>query len=704
MSHLPDGMIRALEEDLEVQTEEDEGGLDLEGLGIVASDIKLVRDFDVDRADTGITDYTWLSEAYQDPARLPDKPVDNGIPELQEAWGNRTDGIARIELRDRDAVRYQDAFQDPEDDDPRQTDKLAALIQTSMRLSAAGVPFNHIISKVSSYLSPNEIKRLLKPLQAVKEDHGLVGKVYVRASAYPRLERGKWRKQFLKAAKSAMYLIAPEGHNYKNSAEALGLQVIAHANQIDWDRAYKRYAPHLIATGRLSKTASSLSKREQLKRAFLEEEKAPKTYVETIKPRYVVPADRVSHKEAVQQILSHSNERQVLVSSKEEEAKNRKFAKQITSLVKTSFLSDKEGEMLLSSKQPLEVRRRMAMKLANRTKQAASFSGALLKDARVRVSAEEFAKAGAQAKRSEHQMRKASLQEDSQRKRVLEKFARLESRYQQAHAKIATIERAITTEKISGDKLRSLVHEVFTSDELQMVRASLGPLLIKGGYYDKKPQERVYQGGIQKEVEYRAPEQVVAQKDIDYAIKWASQQMNEGFASKDLDDLIDQRIAPQVREAAAQPLVQIRKRHEGLAGHLYVNAEAYVTDKTAAGCDKGGLRHRADGIPYVLSMPRCGGCVFKNADGVCQKYNKPLLDKVPEDAEEFRRQVLASHNQTDAEEVASLFSDNKIRLSENVDNPVDEFGLHNAALDNVETEEDSTLGSLEGIFFGGFEV
>jgi len=63
---------------------------------------------------------------------------------------------------------------------------------------------------------------------------------------------------------------------------------------------------------------------------------------------------------------------------------------------------------------------------------------------------------------------------------------------------------------------------------------------------------------------------------------------------------------------------------------------------------------------------------------------------------------MASHDMSDAEETASMFHGNAIREADNP-NPVDEFGLRNSTLDDVETE-DTTAGTLDGIFFGGFEL
>lgn len=707
MSQLPDGMILALEDLLDVETQEEEGGIDLEGLGIVAkSTVTPEHDFDVDRSDSGVTDHTWLSEAYQDPTRLPNMPVDNGIPELQEAWGDRTDGIARVDLRERDAVRYQDAFQAPEDDDALSHDKLAAFVQSAMRRSAAGEPVVSIKRRLAGHLNAASARKIVNAVRAIEAEHGLVGNVYVRASAYPGLEKGKWRKDLIKAAKGARYLVAECGRDCSGCACSLGLKVVEHPDQIDWNDAYARYAPGLEATGRLDRTATVADKREALRRAFLAAEKAPVTHVETTKVRHTVPADRVSSEEAVKAVTSHSQVRERFdLSAKETEAQRRQLAKKLGSLAKANLITVAEAKTLMGSEAPMQTRLRMAHLLAART-QKEEYRGALVGDARVSITAEEFAAAGERGKQAEHNVRVASASEAAERTRLLEGFRRLEERYQGAREKVAQVVDAVTRKKnaVRGAKLRKWVDTLFDSEERSLVKSALDPVLISGGYYeDGSDEPREYQGAVQREAEYRRPEQVVSSKEIAKVVRWARQQMSEGFASRDLDQLIDHRVEPRVKKAASEKLVQIRKRHEGLSGHLYVDAAAYATPKTAKGCEEGALKHRANQLPYVLAMDRCGSCVFKNADGVCQKYNKKLVDEVPaENVEEFRRQAIASHDMSDAEETASMFHGNDLREAANP-NPVEEFELRNSALDDVETE-DTTVGTLDGIFFGGFEL
>ena len=135
------------------------------------------------------------------------------------------------------------------------------------------------------------------------------------------------------------------------------------------------------------------------------------------------------------------------------------------------------------------------------------------------------------------------------------------------------------------------------------------------------------------------------------------------------------------------------------SGHVYVEADAYASPTGTDGCEKGALRHRANGLKFVLAMERCDGCVFKNADGVCQKYNKQIIDEIPSDlAEGLRNKHLASHEMTDAEEIAALFATG-VEAAE----AATEFGLHHSALDDIETEA-PTHEPLDEIFFGGFEI
>jgi hypothetical protein len=348
---------------------------------------------------------------------------------------------------------------------------------------------------------------------------------------------------------------------------------------------------------------------------------------------------------------------------------------------------------------------RMATLLAARTKQAA-YSGAAVQDARVQISAEEFAAATSTQARTAAQVRTAAAAADGERHRLLQKFATIENEYRAAKIKAVKIARAVK-DGVKGSKLRKLVASTLSDRERKLVSKDIDPFLVRGGFYEKKQKgPRQYQGAVLKEAAAQRVPDILPPQEVRKAIRWARQQLSEGFSGDQLDTLMQHRFSPPLVKAASEQLVQIRSKHEGLAGYVYVDSQAYASKKGSAGCDKGALKHRANGLKFVLAMDRCGPCVFKNADGVCQKYNKVLVDEIagPE-MEAIRQANLRSGNMTDQEATASLFG--PTNMMSQIEDPVSEFQLHNGSMDNVDLDDlknSAEIAQLQHIFFGGFEV
>lgn len=682
MAQLPDGMIVALDDLLDVETVEEEGAMDLEGLGIVAK-----LDPDVDRSDMGITDHSWLGEAYQDPTRLPNMPVDNGIPELQSAWGDRTDGIQRIDLRDREEVRYEDAMQEEEDDDPLHRDKLARLVASAMRKSAAGTPIDRVKEHLASQVNAKEARYMLPSVRALEAEHGLVGNVYVRASAYPGLHRGRWSEAFKAAAKGCRYLVAAEGEDCDACAAATGMVVVPSPTHIDWNDAYDHYAPRLEMAGRLDRTATVMDKRLALRNAFLTEGRAPKLHVETTKVRHTMPSDLVTSDQARRAVAEFKPpQRAVLdMARRWKRAEAHKVVRKLGQMVNARLLSADEADELVRSKaHPREIMR-AAAKLCLVVK-TARYSGGepVVRDERITREAAWKGLREAEAKVAEG--------EAEVRRRAFDR---------RIDQKVRLIVKAIQG-GVQGRRLASLIRDTLSREEAAAAAPKLTPYLRKTGALNPKPPERrVYSDAKFTRHVASKPEIDVPETEMRRAARWVRQQMSEGFAGPDLDELV--RVRLDQRVASSRPVARARELHEGLAGHLYVDAAAYASKDGTAGCEEGALKHRANGLKYVLAMDRCDGCVFKNANGTCQKYNKRLVDEVPRDRlASFRRRMIATHEMSDQEETASIFADNDVRSALNP-NPVDEFGLHNAMLDDVESEAPQHE-TIDGIFFGGFEV
>lgn len=683
MAQLPDGLMVALEIDdspqveFVIQHQDDEGAMDLGALGIVA---KMAPD--VDRSDVGIVDHNWLSDAYQDPSRLPDKPVDNGIPELQEAWGDRTDGITRIDLYDRSSLTYEDAMQHEEDDDPLNRDKLASFVRMAMRRSAAGQSMDLIKQKLLDAMGPKLARKIAKPVQAIQAEHGLPGNIYIRASAYPRLQHGKWSKELQRAAKGCRYLIAAPGEDCQSCATALNLVVLAHPNEIPWADELPRYAANLRATRQQPKKASKQGPREYLQTWLLAVSKNVRLDIEPSRNRHTMPVDTVTAAEAEKALVEFKIPHRVVLDMTERHNKKdaEKAIKRIGAMVKAHLVTPEEAQSLLASNAPPRDILKAAAKIALTVKKA-TYQGA----APV-VRGETISKKAAWA-----ELNKAAAKWEASHQVVRDRLSkdRIDQKVRLIKAKI--------NGGLKGKHLAGFIRETLTQQEAFLASPLLKDILQKTSALNPKvAQTKQYTDVKRTRHIASSPEIAVPAQEIRKASRWVRQQMTEGMAGAELSQLIQLRLDHKVRTAGEQQLTKVREQHEGVSGHLYVEAAAYASSEGTVGCEKGALRHRANELKFVLAMERCGSCVFKNANGTCQKYNKELIDELsPEIKNEFQSLNLANHAMTDHEATAAMFAVGEDAMASAI-----EFGLHNAALDDVSTDAPEPE-LLDGIFFGG---
>jgi len=179
--------------------------------------------------------------------------------------------------------------------------------------------------------------------------------------------------------------------------------------------------------------------------------------------------------------------------------------------------------------------------------------------------------------------------------------------------------------------------------------------------------------------------------------KWVRQKMAEGNMGRDLDTLLQTKYANEVLDHYGEKIGSLRKAHEGLSGQVYVDAKAYDTPNGVTGCDQGALQHRANTIPAVLEMDKCSSCVYKNADDVCQKYNKPVVASVQllgiDNPRKYQKESIRLANSSDSERTASLFANNYDQ---------NEFSL--TTNEELEIDDEQTPQALADVLFGGFEV
>jgi len=578
---LPDGFLGADPAEAfdfrALQASDDEGGLgNISGMY---------------REATPLMDLSWLEGAEQDPERLPeavnlveydlndlyqttvsDVPDSGTRAELEEAWGvnRRTDGQNLVPN-----IEYPRPVTGPTSALPG--DQFRDVVAHAMRRSAFGVDLDTIARDVLAFLGdPASVqgtpafRQLTAALRAVRAEHGLVGNVYVRDSAFPAILSGKWDAAIKKRCASARYFLTAKGSKLSNQSRYLGKEVVT---AIPWAEAADHYRPILAAGG---KRLASGDPRRALQAAFIshEELKARATQFQT-------------HEMAPQ------------VSTKEARAA---FAK-------------------------AEVVAPVAPVLKN-----ASLAFRKKADARI----ERWVRAGLLTAETASEMR-----------------ARISDPYELYRSAAQIVASAATASK-------------------EYTGPAFAPL-----------QSERKEASAEKPVEVRR------------LLRWASKQMNEGAAGGDLDYLLNARFSGELLKQASEPLVQIRKKHEGLAGHLYVEASVYASPTGTAGCEAGALVHRANALKAVLGMDRCTSCA-SNVEDTCQKYNKTIVASAPvKNPARFQAETIRLANSNDAEHTASYFAPSY----EN------EYDLQNDSLDDIEYSNTPTAAKLGSIlFFEGWRL
>jgi len=279
---------------------------------------------------------------------------------------------------------------------------------------------------------------------------------------------------------------------------------------------------------------------------------------------------------------------------------------------------------------------------------------------------------------------------------------------QQRAARIARSAGQITeaVEKgVRGAALVKLIHRVVAREDVREVGKAVDPMLRKTGALNTPSETKSYEGpqfeaAPQKAASLGDATTVFEDAQVSKLLRWTRQAMNEGAAGDHLDQLLKARFAQAVLDRGAEKLAELRQSHEGGAGFIYVQADAYASQKGVTGCEKGSAKHRANGLKYILAMDRCASCALANRKGdgtaVCQQYNKQIVQasELPDEMAGLRKANIKESDMGDAEATASMFAPTY---------DANEFGLHNASLEDVEFSEAPDVETLGELLFGGME-
>lgn len=541
---------------------------------------------------TRLSDLHWLEGAEQDPDRLPeninllytdmdefgrttieDVPESGTRPELESAWGvnRRTDGQNIVPN-----IEYPRPVTGPTS--AIGGDQFRQIVAHAMRQSAFGHDLETIAREVLAFLGGDPTKltgtkgmrALTAAMRSVRAEHGLVGNVYVRDSAFPNILTGKWDSTLKKRCASARYFLTAKGSKLSAYDNYLGKKVVT---SIPWDEAMSHYREVFASLGQ--KVASG-DPRRALAAAFLN--RSVREAKETNFPTYVAPT--VSAKTAAESI---------------------------------------------------------------RKAEAIKPAAPVVKDASV-----------------------------SLRKKADARIARW------VRAGLLTPQAALEMQTRISDPW-----ELYRTAS-EVVASALPSKDYKGPVFAPLQRKSATPISAEEQAVLRQP------TEVRKLLRWASVQMTEGMAGNELDYLLNARFSGELLKQAGEPLVQLRQKHEGLSGHLYVEASAYASTDGTAGCEKGALIHRANAIKAVLGMERCGSCT-SNADGTCQKYNKVIVASVPtKNPTSYQAEMIRVANMDDR--TASLFAPAFDQS---------EYSLQNNNLDDLEYTNTPPAENLGDMLFEG---
>lgn len=723
-----------------------------------------------------LTDLTWLDPSQlQNPERLPKTPI--SIPELEEAWGRSTDGV-RVWVRDLDDANYQASLTEtPVKKALLTPDHIRKVVGHAMRRSVRGHDIKTIFKEALDSVG-TEAKSLLPYLMPMREEHGLAGNVFVRASAYPNWGTGKWASEVKKWASRAKYIVVSEqdiqGATWIEGGRCKYTSKLA-VTEVPWQEALEHYKPLLDST---SRRVAGGDPKKALQAAFLSLPEKKKISPENL-PVHIAPSQRVSKKEAREAFQNYTPEKKVYDPTASVEARKREIAEaKVCKFVSANLISqDTKDRILASGASPEDMVREAVLEAtkikpgtytgdANAVNKQRAFE-ASISDRKSANSAEAQARLAAhreegwknliskwvqdkivtasevtpllkehgtyqkvsevllpKALRATAQIRKeqyggtnralAALQvlEDSRQERRAQD---LESRKQELETVAARRASEATLEHRAKKELRERVAKVqneisrglrgehlrnFIAKTIPQKDAPEALRLLKGSLSalrGEQKETRVYDQTQFSRVASEKTSKSVLAGQISKAANWLRRTMSEGFAGKDLDEIVSKRLSDSLRQASESQFREIRAKYEGISGFLYVDAEAYASPAGVAGCEQGALKHRANTISSVAEMDRCSSCsmvrTLENGTRKCAVYNKVLSDFSGEDLSEIKSKNIRAANMTDVEITTSYFSP-KYDPSE--------FGLENNSLEGItfDLPEDEKISDVT---FGGWD-
>lgn len=615
-----------------------------------------------------LVDFSWLQE---EPKSLPlghqqGQPPLDSLSVLEELWGRyRNTGVDII-------PNTSDKFEKIENKD---ADKYFEknIKKKAMNWAARMAHFGQTPEKIEASLAmsfPDRMESFQPLLAALKEEYGLIGKVYISAACFDDMNNPKTRKALDHYCSSAKYVISDN----KDDGKLFGKTVVA---SVPWDQALQIYSKEFPIFG--YKLASDITgdPKAILKASFLNGPRAEQK--EVMRPSYHEPLrPNKEFKLIAKEVL-------------DQERDQKEFKQKLEGLKKSAYLSEQEYSKLSSmilAKEDAHDLLSQVLRL-NMTRMA---SGSLYNGSGLET----------------HVHTGFNLIEQAERKSEAYR-AMLASKADNTLNELVRTGQLLSKE---ADQIRSMGLDYFSLHR-EIAKLVLAAQANRRFEYPEVPVKE-YEGAkftaasqntpdrpelshYEKTISKLASNSGVNYTDIDKFVRWARQKMSEGYMGDSLDKAIVKNWHPNVIKASMPVLSKLRTQHEGLSGSLYIDSAAYAFDKNATACKTASELYKDTNAKAVLAMKKCSSCVhaytLEDGSKTCSVYRKILIPSVPVDSlSEYREATIKKAN---------------TQQSYSVDNGIDinEFGMSVRGSVNFDYYEDGSnkdpfeISSFSGITF-----
>jgi len=656
-------------------------------------------------------------------------PEANQLQTLQDSWGTSTDGIKIIPNDNRKNIPYQNSYRKeqsslPGDDYRKKQEKLH-------RKLAYG---QNILKEVADKDLRNKLS----------SEYGLLGQVYIYAKDFPGIFNGKWNEVINKRCASCLYIVANKDTAFDRF---LGMQVIDSVEKVSWKKAYNALSPKFQACGIITEQGASY--KLKVKNASIQylEGKDFASQKQTWFPTQSFDFENISSKEA-SDILDQIEIDYVRVGSLEDREKSKieaRLHRIATQLIEQNFLEVEQVSTVLSSGSDSTTKIQKLYRMASTPSTSSDYKGygtdISVHDMKKRVVYEGkiSSEAVTQGQKIASDIKSYVAnniisQKDADTALSLNGDSKFVALYKLAKRGIASTKKDFSGQKFEAHSptrsyMSSDAH-IESKKSRNIAKRNAKALekvagLIKSGAVTieevesitkgiKNPEEKVasiykhlakpkqaknYEGNVSTAhfLSSRTSMSKKTASDVqsEKIETWLRQKMSEGSAGNEIDILLATRFSETLLNKHQEKIASIRSQHEGLSGHIYVDASSYLT-QGMDGCDNGALVHRANQIPTLVKTSKCGGCVF-NSGGMCQKYSKVIVGsskEIVENPASYQKEMIRLANASDSEKTAALFVNNY---------DANEFNL--MASENIQLEEEMPGSEkLGSIFFGGIEL